>query len=273
MKIAVILPSRGMIFSQTAEEILQNLKGLPYRFFFSHKQPIPRCFEQPTVLALKDPEITHLWFVEDDMILSPETLTELLKANVEAITCDYPVSAAGQGAVFLDEKNKVVFSGTGCLLVKREVFDRLTRPYFRSDIHWGATYYGSYIRMTTSISGRGLSDYGLHDVTFGIKLYVSKSPIKLSPIRCGQRKLKAMGKSGTNHGAHQIDEWTEIVPHYLRKHIEKADPLPTGELVTIATPNGEVETDRVHAAKLIEAGLAIKAEERYIVIDDTANLL
>ena len=48
VKVAVILPSRGLMFSKTAEEIINNVKGVPHKFFFSHKRPIPECFEIPT---------------------------------------------------------------------------------------------------------------------------------------------------------------------------------------------------------------------------------
>ena len=45
--IAVILPSRGLIFSRTADEILQNLKDIPHKIYFSHRKPIPDCFNEP----------------------------------------------------------------------------------------------------------------------------------------------------------------------------------------------------------------------------------
>jgi hypothetical protein len=62
IKVAVIIPSRGLMFSKTAEEIVRNTQGLPHQKFFSHKLPIPDCFEWPTIKALKDPDITHFWY-------------------------------------------------------------------------------------------------------------------------------------------------------------------------------------------------------------------
>jgi hypothetical protein len=55
MKVAVIIPSRGLMFSKTAEEIVRNTQGVPHQKFFAHKLPIPDCFEWPTIKALKDP--------------------------------------------------------------------------------------------------------------------------------------------------------------------------------------------------------------------------
>jgi hypothetical protein len=48
MKIAVVLPSRGLIFSQTADELLQNLQGFDYMTFSSRMA----C---QSLIALKDP--------------------------------------------------------------------------------------------------------------------------------------------------------------------------------------------------------------------------
>lgn len=176
MKIAVILPSRGLIFSQTADEILQNLKGIPYKFFFSHRKPIPECFESPTEKALLDPEITHIWFVEDDMILPPNGLQLLLDADANAVTCDYPVTKDGRGSVFYDQGGNVVFCGTGCLLVKREVFNGLKKPYFTDKVRWTMLNYGESIKLTGIYGDVG---YGTHDITFCIKLWNNGVIIKV----------------------------------------------------------------------------------------------
>jgi hypothetical protein len=92
MKVAIILPSRGLMFSRTAEEVLANHKSVPSRLFFAHKRPIPDCFEIPTLEALADEDITHLWYVEDDMALPPNILRTMLDANEMAVTADYPVT-------------------------------------------------------------------------------------------------------------------------------------------------------------------------------------
>src|SRR6185503_1511904 len=123
MKIAVILPSRGLMFSQTADEILQNLKELQkwypagYKFFFSHRRPIPECFEEPLKKALADKEVTHIWLVEDDMILPPNTLTDLINKDKAVVTVNYPTTSKGDAAT-LTIRGQVIYGGTGCTLVK-----------------------------------------------------------------------------------------------------------------------------------------------------------
>lgn len=272
MKIAVVCPSRGLMFSKTAEEILDNLKGITHEFYMAHQLSIPDCFEIPTREALRDPEVTHLWFVEDDMILPPTTLQNFLYYDADVVTGDYPVSKEGQGAIFAD-KGTVIFTGTGCLLVKREVFEQLTKPYFRVDIKLGALNYGDHIKLITSRTAKGFKAYGLHDVSFGLRLNKLGIPITDSGIRLGQRKLIALGRAGTNEGAHVIEEWYKIKPNFMINNIKKFPVMPKGELVTVDTPNGQMNTDKKFARKLIRNGLASKIKKQFIVIDDTEGLL
>ena len=269
-KIAVILPSRGLMFSQTADEILQNLRGLPNKFFFSHGKPIPDCFEEPTKAALADPEVDYLWFIEDDMILKPTILSEMLATGKAVVTADYPINTDNRGAIF-EVKRRIIFCGTGCLLVKRAVFDELQAPYFRTDIRWNIKNFGDYLKLT----GHKVADtdgYGLHDVNFCMNLYRRNIPIHKISKTLGQRKLIALGKAGTNDGAHQIEEWRKVTKNHLLKQVKSWPIQETGSLVSVNTPTGEVLTSASHARKLIRAGLATKPPRKYIVVDDSEVL-
>lgn len=270
-KVAVILPSRGLMFSRTAEEIVRNLRGVNHRVYFAHRKPIPDCFELPVEQALADEDITHLWIVEDDMILPDNLLVDMLGAmrekDAQVMTCDYPVTKDGKGAV-LKVGGEVVYCGTGCLLVKREVFDILKPPYFRSDIRWSPLNYGKTVKLQGSMYGD--EGYGLHDVTFGIKLY--RAGIQIHEFRrLGQRKLLEMGKSGTNDGAHKTEEWKKIKPNYQFKKI-MGMPLAIGAkgaLVTVDTPTGGIRVSKKHADNLIKQGLATPIDEKKVMIDDS----
>lgn len=270
MKVAVILPSRGLIFSQTADELLRNLKGVPHKFFFSHRRPIPECFESPANRALLDDSITHLWFVEDDMVLPDFTLERMLSEDANAVTCDYPVTKDGRGSVFYDQGGQVVFCGTGCLLVKREVFDSIKAPYFTDKVRWTMLNYGESIKMVASKNKKG-EGYGLHDITFCVKLWKSGVLIKVLPIKLGQRRLIALGKAGSNDGAHNIEIWTKIKKNARLKALQ-AQPISIGaktKLVTVDTPTGGVTTSRKHADNLVAQGLASYPPKRHTIIDDS----
>lgn len=267
MKIAVILPSRGLIFSQTADELLQNLQGFEYDIFFAHGQPIPECFEKPLKRALRTPGYTHIWFVEDDMILPESTLDAMLIMDAPVVAMDYPVSKAGQGALFKNKEGKVLFTGTGCLLVKREVFNAIKPPYFRTDLRWNVINYGDFIRMTANqITNPTLEGYGLHDVNFGMKLWKANIPISEAGT-IGQRKLVALGKAGTNEGAHNIEEWRKVKPDLLYKSLLKNPAQKSGVLITVQTKDGEIAVHPDKAKKLVKAGVATKSVKQSVLID------
>lgn len=267
MKIAVILPSRGLIFSQTADELLQNLQGFDYDIFFAHGKPIPECFEKPVLEALQSPQnYTHIWFVEDDMVLPEETLSAMLLMDAPVVACDYPVSKTGQGSIFKNKEGQIIFAGTGCLLVKREVFDELKPPYFRTDIRWGAVNYGSFIRMRANYMPTAPDGYGLHDTNFGMKLWQAGIPISEAG-KIGQRKLVALGKAGSNDGAHQIEEWTKLKPNFLLRKFQKMPVQPLGKLVPVNTVDGELLVHPDKARKLIKAGVATKPIKQSVSID------
>lgn len=264
MKIACIFPSRGLVFSRTAEELLNNLEGYEFDIFFSHGIPIPDCFEKPLRQALKDSTYTHIWVVEDDQIIPEGTLDSMILMDSPVVTMDYPVSREGQGTVFQVD-GKVIFSGTGCLLIKREVFHFINKPYFRTDVKWTPTNFGKFIRFTAGKSTR-LDAYGLHDVTFGLKLYKAQIPISVAGT-IGQRKLKALGKAGTNDGAHDIEEWTKVKPDYLLKTYKKFPIQPSGKLITVQTDDGEMTVHPTFARKLIKQGKAKSLPKQSFVVD------
>lgn len=270
MKVAVILPSRGLIFSQTADEVLQNVRDIPHRFFFSHRRPIPECFESPVNRALLDESITHLWLVEDDMILRPDTLKQMIDKDKAVVTVNYPTTDKHDAAI-LSIKGQVIYGGTGCTLVKREVFDELKAPYFRSDIAWIPKNMGDFIKFT-AFKKTDNDSYGYHDVNFFMNLYRLNIPVHVLDITLGQRKLKALGKQGSNNGAHHIEEWERVKKDRyftLRKGLKVEK---TGNLVPVLINGKELLTSRKHAQTLIKEGMGVKPPRRAVVLDDSEIL-
>lgn len=265
-KIAIILPSRGLIFSRTAEEVLNNVKGIPHKIYFSHKKPIPECFNEPTTKALKDKDITHLWFVEDDMIIPENTLKTMLEEDVAVVTADYPVNNKGRGAILRDKGGKILICGTGCTLVKREVFDEIPEPYFRTDIRWKYENLGDSIRLSATKNPKN-EGYGLHDVNFCMTLHRKNIPIHQITNTLGQRKLISLGKAGTNSGAHNIETWTKVKKDLWIKELLKQPIKDRGTLITVITKDGEMNVTSQHAKKLVTKGLAKRPPKQDSIID------
>jgi len=265
VKVGVIFPSRGLVFSKTADELLQNLAKVNHKIFFSHGKSIPDCFNEPLERALADKSITHIWFVEDDMVLgNTNILVGMLLEHAAVVTMDYPINQEGRGSVF-EVKNRIIFCGTGCLLVKREVFDELPKPVFRTEVRWRMKNCGEFIKMTShKVEDEG---YGLHDINFSMALYRLNIPIHKLEGKLGQRKLLSLGKAGSNNGAHNIKVWTKLVRNHLLKQVKKWPIEKTGSLITVITPTGEVMLSHNHAKKLIKKGLATKTPKRPVVVD------
>lgn len=258
-KIAVIIPSRGLMFSRTAEEIVRNTRDINHKKFFAHGLPIPDCFEVPTQRALEDDEITHIWYVEDDMILLDNLLLALLQEDADVITCDYPADRNGRGVVFKAKDGQIVFGGLGCTLVKREIMDKMKPPYFRTDIKWRPTNLGSAVMFMASnpTSKADPEEYGKQDVNFFMKLHKVNAKISLYPITIGQRKLIKLGKAGTNNGAHQIENWTRVKKSYWKKYMDSMPVEEGSKLKTVRFKNGKTQNvSKEFAKRLVSQGKA-----------------
>src|SRR3990167_7397518 len=132
LKIAVVSPSLGKMQSKTVECLLRNLQGLTFVPFLSHGLPIPDCFNEPLerALAIKP---DYVWFVEDDMYFPYDTLRRMIDSDEYIISIDYTDKNNDWGRSFTkyDRDGNVVLTGMGCMLVEREVFNDLGKPYLR----------------------------------------------------------------------------------------------------------------------------------------------
>jgi hypothetical protein len=207
-KLAVILPSRGLMMSETLEELLRELEGFNYEIFWSHAKSLPECFNLPTEKALADPDVFAVLFVEDDMIIPKNALKQMFSANYPVTALDYPFQQQGDATTLHDPKGYAFWTGTGFLLVAKSVLKQMERPIWRTD----TTFDPLVDTDTIHFWPRKLDKiyYGLHDLRFGLLLYSAGVPILPMPTTAGQRKLVKLGEAGVNNGAHEIMELTEV---------------------------------------------------------------
>lgn len=142
MKLAVLIPTRGTLFTATAVALLRELKPYDYELFFTVDLPIPDCRNYLAEQALKT-DATHLLWIDDDVVLPVGGLKAMLSLDQPVVLIDYPTHWLGKGAktgnIAYDgwlpgkptDNLPILWGGLGCTLVKREVFDRLEKPYFR----------------------------------------------------------------------------------------------------------------------------------------------
>lgn len=220
MYLAVIVASRGLAFSQTMEELIRELEGVPHRLFFSVGRNLPECFNVPIEEALKD-EFTHILICEDDMILPKGILNRMIKYRYPVVALDYPFKQNGDATTLRTPDGYALYTGTGFMLIDRLVLDFMEPPYFRTDTAWDMmiTKENELVVFPRDVSN--IKTYGLHDVHFGILMYVNDMPIYAPPKTAGQRKLKNLGPEHTNIGMHQIYELTEVLPNNTTKNASK----------------------------------------------------
>jgi len=207
-KLAVIVPSRGLMFSETFEELLRELEPFDYEIFWSHEKPLPQCFNDPTEVALADPEVFAILICEDDMIIPKGMLKRMFEVKYPVVAMDYPFRQDGDSTILHDPVGLAYWTGTGFILISRDVLDRMHKPIWRTD----QTFDPFVDKDTIHFWPRKLTKtfYGLHDLNFGLTLYSAGLPIHAMSQTGGQRKLVRLGTRHTNDGAHDIAELTEV---------------------------------------------------------------
>jgi len=208
MKLAVVVPSRGLMFSETLEELLRELQGHDYELYWSHGKGLPECFNEPTERALADPDTYAVLFVEDDMIIPKGILNKMFSMKYPVVALDYPFQQQGDATTLHDPKGYAYWTGTGFLLVAKQVLEQMEKPIWRTNI----TFDPFVDKDTIHFWPRKLDKvhYGLHDLRFGLLLYSAGLPVQPMAQTAGQRKLVKLGEAGSNNGAHEIMELTEV---------------------------------------------------------------
>lgn len=150
-QIIVLQPTRGILYTDVQNaldlELLRNEQfGFPIR---TNSVPLPDCRNQLVEMALKESQWTHALLVDDDVVIPEGGLKAMLDLDVDVAMIDYPHHQQGWDKETLQDLSfgtcvyqnwksgekadgkEVVYGGLGCSLVKREVFEKLAKPWFR----------------------------------------------------------------------------------------------------------------------------------------------
>ncbi len=199
IKIGVVMASRGTMFSRTMESIVRNVKGFNFELYMSHGLTIPDCFNIPLEKALDD-GCDWIWFVEEDIIAPDDTLRRMLEMGRPVVTTDYADRRTGVPLILRGIVDEVIFSGMGCMLVKRNVFERMGRPYLRQMVFWkviednGDVWWEPHPEIKTEM-------YGQQDIYFcwAIK-QVGYHIAELPNAKIGHQRLVSKAEDVKNGG-------------------------------------------------------------------------
>lgn len=191
------MPSRGFIFTKVLESLEKNLRDYRHKKYFSYDLKIPDCFNYLTEQALKD-KCDFLLYVEEDVVLPDKIVSKMLLLDKDIVAVDYAVNS--WSCVTRDEKtDEILWTGLGGTLVKNIVFDKLEKPYFRSDKllllnDW----------PNISWINAGSQSYGGQDIYFFLKAREAGFSITQIEGECEHLKLESLGRKEVNNGFHQI---------------------------------------------------------------------
>jgi len=204
-KIAVCIPTRGLVFSRTIESLLKNLEGLDYRILFTYGLPIPDSHNTVVKDALDIDGVSHILILEEDMVIPDGVLKEMLKMDKQVICVDYAVN--GGYSTICRKKGEILWCGLGCLLVKKEVFDKIKEPWFENNRTLRILDKNKLEYIIEDIPNK----YGGHDILFGLKLKEVGIPItQLEGFECEHLKIKDYNSKQGNNGCHLIDNSLKV---------------------------------------------------------------
>lgn len=209
----VVTPSRGLIHSRTVAAVMANVEqaeagGHASRGWrLTHDLPIPACHEQVAEAGLAT-GADALWFVEEDVVPPDGALCALLDSDQPLAVVDYPVGEhPTQNCAYHAPSGEPLWCGLGCTLIRREVLERLERPWFRTDITYTFRRSGS---STELIPTAAVKPYGGQDIAFARAAITAGYHIAEVPLLAAHARLRELGAPATNDGAHRIDLLTAV---------------------------------------------------------------
>ncbi len=203
MRIAIILATRGLVFTEV-EEAIETLRHtyvnytepIKIRVFRSYNLVLPESQNFLTQVALESFDPDYLFFIEEDTVPPLSALTRLLKAKSDIACIDYGVN--GYSCTARERKtNELLWCGLGCTLIKKEVFNKLEYPWFRSD---------QSLRLNDWKWVPNTNPYGGQDIWFCMQAREKGFTIKQIEGEAKHLRLDSLGKPETNKGLHQISQ-------------------------------------------------------------------
>lgn len=207
--IALLRPSRGLLFSESEDSCWRELRGVEHVRIASHDKPIPDCFNYVVEEALKT-KADSLFFVEEDIVVPEGGLAALLALDADIGAISYLLKKGPRRLSEWHWQGKLIWVSLGCLLVKRKVFEKLPYPWFRSDRAIASRITGSKCDHNfLDLVERDAELYGGIDAFFCWQARQAGFTIDVVDgvgMLCRHLVLEQPGLPNVNDGCHRINE-------------------------------------------------------------------
>jgi hypothetical protein len=180
--ILIGVPTRGEVHAGTCNDLIALISrsSVPLAINFAIGSVLPGQREHLAEQAM-DMGASHLLFIDSDMRFPPDTLDRLL-AHDKAIVASNGVTRKGfirpyaggfDGLpVYSNGKTgleKVMTVGAGVLLIRRDVFEALDKPWFNFPYHPGIGHGGEDAWLCRFAAEKGIETWIDHDLTQDVK--------------------------------------------------------------------------------------------------------
>ena len=206
MKLDVVAAvcTRGTMHSRTAEAMDANLidRGIDWDRVWEHSKSIPDAQNSVIEKALAlDPK--WVWMVEEDVEPPADALEKMLVAPSPVVAMTYKLKG-GQWCHKVNHAGRLIFAGTGCLLIQAELLRNMSRPWFRTDLFYS---YDAWTGKWSEPVKNDQETYGKHDIHFFATLAQRGVYGVLAEGKCKHWHVVKPGAANSNKGCHQIEEW------------------------------------------------------------------
>jgi hypothetical protein len=210
MRLALVIPTRGVIFARTIESsILSPELPRDSHVIIVSGLPIPDAHNKCIERALET-DCTHILFIEEDMVIPNggiPAMIEKAELGFEIVAIDYPLTDSARSTIHY-EGEKALWTGFGCTMIARRIFDDvLKKPWLTSDNTVYIESMSPFKYTVKNESERKDKVYGHYDIWFGLQMKKAGIPIKvLSGFKCPHLRMKSWERKTVNAGTHEIYE-------------------------------------------------------------------
>lgn len=204
--IGVARPTRGLEFAESSHSIERNLRHIAHITERTWDKPIPDSFNYLVSLLLQH-NVKAILFVEEDVVIPDGGFDILMAADSDIAALRYPLKRwPNDWSDKCDKNGNLIWVSMGCTLVKREVFDAMTPPWFKGQYTIESVHEGSSCKEKKLRLIEIEHPYGGHDVYFswmasreyGFQLASVEEP------KAEHLDLVALGAKDSNNGCHII---------------------------------------------------------------------